>query len=574
MESYSLINIKALNPLLFVIGSLPFCIMAEKIPSVGFTSGELLQNNPMLNVPSAPRSKGINEPQRDSAQSRTENNRRPEERGPEIKVNRIIVINLPVSANKEVLEFVEQYRGVMMTLHELRAVAVEITSLLQVHGERLSYAYIPNQKITDGTVQINVMNGHLEAINIYSNTSLVKDTIINNYVEKIYGMKGSIADTERGLLSISDLPGVGELSPFLSSGAEAGGSILNLELKPASRFDGVIVFDNSGLVSSGRNRIGTQVSVNSPLGLGDRLQALAYFSPDFIQINNDSKHGNTVISRVSYDLPLGANSTRAGASFSRVNYKLGGPVLSGLGDGFAEIASLYGSYSLIRSNSSNMTLGASVDLKRMSDKFWGEENTRTASVLTLQLSGNIPGLLLGKPNIIQYQLAYTGGRLNNNDSWNGLNTKGEFFKANQNIKYQQGLTPGMSFSLTISGQQSSKNLDGAEKMALGGPYAVRAYSNSAASADNAWMISPGFNISVPGVDGMTAEIFYDYANGKIQKFSRQPQNVKLRGYGIGLNYDINSNVFINASYAWRDGHDDLLQSQTKAMGWITAGIRF
>lgn len=575
MENRQAVAVSTLQRLLPITISLllPFNVSAENVPPVGSVSGELLQNNPMLNAPLAPRSKGLTELVQKEP-SPAKDNQAAKEKGPTLKVNHINVIDMPESIQQDVQTLVKQYAGNMMTLPELRAVAVQITALLQRQGELLSYAYIPHQQVIDGLVTIQVFNGHLEAMTLAHNSSLIKDKIINNYINRIFQRGLNVKEVERKLLAISDLPGVGEMTPFLAAGNEPGGSILNLELKPAPRLEGVAVFDNAGSISTGRNRIGLQVNVNSPLGRGDRLQALAYFSPDVMQINNDSKHGNTIISRVSYDMPINTNGTRAGVSYSKVNYKLGGAALQDLGDGFAEITSLYGSHALIRRERSNMTLDVNLDLKRMSDIFWEQNNLRTASALMLQLSGNIARALLGRPNVVQYQLAYTAGRLANNADWNGLKTKGAYFKATQNIQYQQGLRPGLIFKLLFNGQLASKNLDGAEKMSLGGPYAVRGYSNSAASVDSGWLVSAGLSYALPAVDGLTAELFYDYAAGDVQKFSKQPAKVTLRGYGIGLNYNVTSKLFINASYAWRHGREQRLQPQNKAMGWLTAGWRF
>lgn len=88
------------------------------------------------------------------------------------------------------------------------------------------------------------------------------------------------------------------------------------------------------------------------------------------------------------------------------------------------------------------------------------------------------------------------------------------------------------------------------------------------------LFPPAINFSVPGVEGLSTEFFYDYAKGKIQKFSPQSIKVSLAGYGVGLSYKFNSVAFINASYAWRKGETELISHQNKAMGWITIGFQF
>lgn len=538
----------------------------------GSVSGELLQNNPQLSAPPPPVAEGKTAPLATTPVPQQDDD---SHAGPSVMVRQIKVNNVPASCQEAVQRLTASLGNRRMTLKGLKNVAVTLTALMQKHGEFLSYAYIPNQKITDGVVQINVMNGHLERINLLSNASLVRNSVINRYLARINATSSKkIARIGEDLLILSDLPGIGALSPSLARGDTPGGSLLNLELSAAPRYSGYVMVDNMGSESSGRNRAGAQLNVNSPFGLGDRFQALAFFSPDWIQTNKKSTHGNTNIARVSYDAPVSASGTRAGLSFSHVNYKLGGPVLAGLGNGFARVLTLYGSQSILRNARHNLTFSVNAERKFMNDKFWGEKNARQASILRIQFDGSRLGSWWGRGNVLQYSLAWSAGRLSNSDAWNGLNTKGAFYKANQVIKFQQRLLQGVVFNFRLEGQQASKNLDGAEKASLGGPYAVRAYSNSAVSTDNELLASAGLNVAVPGVKGLSAGVFYDYAAGKVNKFSPQPQIVHLQGSGVELNYQFNDKYFINASYAWRIGEDKWLPAQHKAMGWITAGFTF
>ncbi|MBK0001058.1 ShlB/FhaC/HecB family hemolysin secretion/activation protein [Erwinia sp. S38] len=536
---------------------------------VGSVSGQLLQNNPVLTTPPPLPTKNT-----EKLTPPTEKKIEEDEGGPTVYISEVIVKDVSENAKSDVKHLVDRYKNKNMTFPALKNLAINITSLLQKHGERLSYAYIPEQKMQNGILIMNVMNGHIEAIKINQNSSLVNDKTVNRYVAQMYELKDKIKALETSMSRISDLPGVENLSSFLSVGNEAGGSILALDLTAAPRLNGTVLFDNMGSISSGRSRLGVQLNVNSPSGIGDRLQALAYAAPDFLQTNNDSKHGNTLIGRLSYDAPVNVKGWRLGAAVSRVSYRLGGPVLHGLGDGFADVASLYSSWTLLRREKRTINLGATFDYKRMQDKFWGMKNIRHAPILSLQLSGDNQGELWDRPNILQYQFSPSIGRLSNLDDWNGNHTRGRFVKLTENATFMQALYPRISFTLNFSGQQTSKNLDGAEQMSLGGPYAVRAYSNSAASVDSGWVASPSLNLALPWFENASLNLFYDYGKGKIQKFAPSTQKIVLKGYGVGLNYQLNSWFFINASYAWRQGKDELLGPQNKSTGWITTGINF
>ncbi len=547
-----------------------FPAQAVSTVNIGSVSGELLQNNPMLRNDVTPSSKPLEKLDGQHAESIEA-----EDAGvPAILIKTIHVTHVPPSSQQAVEALIKPFAGKRMTFIALKNLAVRITAMLQEKGERLSYAYIPDQQVTDNTVTLDVLNGHIEAVKLGDNQSLLAHQFVNNYLSKMATRKTQITELEQFMSRIADLPGVGNVSSYLSPGEEPGGSLLTLNLLAGPRVDGVMVFDNMGSVSSGRNRLGMQLNVNSPLGMGDKLQLLAYVAPDFLQINHKSDHGNTLIGRLAYDLPIGYRGSRWGLAVSRVNYKLGGPTLSGLGNGYADIASLYASYPLLRSDNSHLNLGANLDWKRMHDRFWGMNNDRHTPVLGLQLSGDKQGALGRRPWMLQYQLAASAGRISNADEWNGASTRGHFLKLMQNLNYLQSLTPGVNLTLNFTGQQANKNLDGAEKMSLGGAYAVRAYGNSAASVDSGYVISPGISIPVPWLDKARFELFYDYGRGKMQKFAPQSQKVVLKGYGIGLAYNFTQSAFINASYAWRQGNEPLLGPQNKATGWITAGLQF
>ena len=555
--------------IVLICGIIPRSAVATVLPDTGSVSGQLLQNNPMLNSTPPPRGEdSVTLPAPEPAEKENKKD------GPQLYVSRIKINDLPLSAAPDVNLLLAHYRHQNMTLNQLRNIAIDITALIQAKGERLSYAYVPDQKITHGVVTINVMQGFIEAIRIHRNRSLVSDATVNRYVEEMIAFKNKIQAVDSALLKISDLPGVGNISSFLRPGKQPGSSALWLDLTPSRRVTGALVFDNMGSLSSGRDRIGAQINLNSPFGIGDRFQALVYAAPDFLQTTHDSDKGNTLIGRLAYDAALGGRGQRLGLAASRVSYKLGGPALRGLGDGYASIFSLYGSYPLVRSAMRNLTVGFNLDFKRLQDNFWGMKNARRAELLALEFSADRQGRVWEKPTFFQYQIAPAVGRLENSDDWNGGDTKGRYFKLNETAHYLLGLSPGITLSMNFSGQQASRNLDGAEKLSLGGPYAVRAYSNSAASVDSGWIASPSLRLSVPEMENTTVELFYDYARGKLQKYAPVSQEVTLKGYGVGLNYNVATWGFIHGSYGWRQGRDKLVTPQNKATAWLTMGVFF
>nr|WP_245615973.1 ShlB/FhaC/HecB family hemolysin secretion/activation protein [Andreprevotia chitinilytica] len=473
--------------------------------------------------------------------------------GEAFHVARIEVDDVPEALRAAVDAAVAPYRDQQMSLGMVRNVAVKVTMALQDGGERLSYAYVPNQDIVDGVVHLKVLRGHIESASLGKNTSLVMDKVLKSYLAKGVSPTGDVPTAESQLLRLADLPGVGGTTPVLAAGQEPGGSALTVDVAPGERIEGLLVMDNNGSKTSGKLRMGTQLTLNSPLGMGDRFQAVLYEAPEVIQTNHDSDGGgHTWIGRLSYDLPMGADGGRAGFAYSQVGYQLGGETYRRYGfEGFAKVWSLYGSYPLIRTATRNLSLSANLDYKQMFDSSLSDD-LRSASMATLQLSGDVQGQIAGLPNVLQYQFSISGGDFTNTPGdWS--RTNGKFLKTTQSVKLSQGLMPGLYLDLPFSAQQASRNLDGSEKMSLGGPSGVRAFNGDVASVDTGWLFTPTVNWSVPWVDGLTAQLFYDYGRGTTQKTSNQYENIfALGGYGAGLSYALPGRAVFSASYARRD----------------------
>src|SRR5438105_2716236 len=110
---------------------------------------------------------------------------------------------------------------------------------------------------------------------------------------------------------IADLAGV-QPKATLEAGTQPGFTNLILELVPTTFAQYDLTVDNAGSRYTGRNRLSAGVTLNSPLGIGDRLSARAVTS---------GANLNSV--QVSYDAPLGYSSVRAGAYATDTTYKLG-----------------------------------------------------------------------------------------------------------------------------------------------------------------------------------------------------------------------------------------------------------
>ncbi|MCW0453933.1 Heme/hemopexin transporter protein HuxB [Xanthomonas sacchari] len=539
------------------------------------SSGALLQRNPLLNPPRNPRARedpAIEGPAPAAAPAADATS------APRLHVTQIVVDNAPAILAPQIAALVAPYRDRDMSLAQLRGVAVQITKLLLDHGESISYAYVPQQDIRDGVVRLRVLRGHIESIALQRNRSPVHDTVLQSYLERGLSASGDVRQAQSQVLRLADLPGVGAVTPVLSPAASAGGSRLAISVEAAPRWTGALVADNAGSAATGRNRLGAQLGINSPFGLGDRFQMVAYGAPRSIQSDHAGDGGNTLIGRISYDLPIGARGARAGLSASRVDYTTGGRYRSYGFTGFANVSGLYASYPLIRNEANTLSLGATLDDKRMTDAYayFGQSNARSARVVGAELSGDRKSAFLGLPTAWQYAAGVSVGYLRNDRGWDPTgHTRGRFLKATQSARLSQSLGTDASIDLALHAQQTSRTLDSSEKMTLGGPNAVRAYGIDTLSADSGYVASATINAAVPTSPGLTAQVFYDLGQATLQKFARHERNrVRLAGYGVGLSYVFGTRATLRMSYALPRGQDALLGKDRTPMLWANLVVRF
>ena len=140
----------------------------------------------------------------------------------------------------------------------------------------------------------------------------------------------------------------------------------------------------------------------------------------------------------------------------------------------------------------------------------------------------------------------------------------------------QSVTESISLYASINGQFAFKNLDVSEKMELGGMYAVRAYPEGEAYADEGYVLTmearmklPKFFERLPGQMQLIG--FVDTGSVTVNKnpWTDEPNSRTLSGAGIGINWMDYNNFSMRAYYAFKLG-DEVATSAPDSSGrfWI------
>ena len=444
--------------------------------------------------------------------------------------------------------------GSELTLSELRGMASRIADYYHRNGYFVAQAYLPAQDIKEGAVTIAVLEGRYGNVTLRNQTNL-SDALLNGLLEGLNrGDTIAIAPLEERLLLLSDLPGVTVRSTLIP-GASVGASDLIVDVTPGQRVTGSVEADNAGNRYTGDLRVGATVNINEPLGQGD------VFTVRGLTSGSGLKYG-----RASYQAQFGRAT--AGVAYTGLEYRLGKEFSSLQAHGTAQIGSVYGSYPLIRSRNTNLYALLNFDAKTFEDKVDATSTVtdKKAQVLMASLFGNHRDTL-GGGGYSGYSLTWSYGDIDIETPGARAvdaataRTNGHFNKVGFTAMRLQSLMGPLSLYGAIKGQVASKNLDISEKMGLGGVYAVRAYPEGEAFADEGYVVNletrlllPRFSEGLPGQLHLIA--FVDTGTVTVNKnsWTAGDNHRTLSGAGVGFVWAAYNNFVVTAYYAHKLGN--------------------
>ncbi|CAN7363545.1 ShlB/FhaC/HecB family hemolysin secretion/activation protein [Massilia sp. LjRoot122] len=444
--------------------------------------------------------------------------------------------------------------GRQVNLAQLQVLAERVNTLYRDADYILTRTTIPVQDVTGGQVQFSVLEGRLGKVRI----ERIDDVRVHE--RQIEAIVASLPtdrpltqrELERAMLMLSDMPGM-SVQASIETGEQAGSFDLILEIKSVPRYSLSVDADNHGSKATGEYRAGVMARLNGPFGRGDNL--------DVRLMSSFGKGLN--FGRVSYEAPLGPSGLRAGVAYSHVRYELGEEFSALDAYGTADVLEFSATYPVLRSRLRNLFAKASLEYKQLDDRIGAvdiESDKRIQSLglgLVYERRDRLFGggyssasitLFVGKLDLRSPEdLAADQDAL-------GYRTDGRFVRASYVASRLQSITPAISAYVAVAGQFSNKNLASADKIAVGGPRAVRAFSSASGIGDEAhianielrWSATPDTSLSV----------FYDIGRVRIYHRPRAgAMNTQtLSGAGLGLYWNLAQGMALRASLAWQNQH--------------------
>ena len=473
-----------------------------------------------------------------------------------IVVNTLNLTGNSLYSEAELLAVTDFVAGKELSLGQLQAMAARIAAFYHEKGYFVAQAYLPAQEIKQGAVSIAVLEGRYGDISL-RNQSNLSERQANGALDGLNS--GDVIDSaplESRLLLLSDTPGV-NVKSTLVPGSAVGEADLIVDVTPGQRITGSVEADNAGNYYTGEYRLGATLNINNLAGQGDvaTLRALTTF--------NGLDYG-----RASYQMQFG--KATAGVAYSRMEYELGKDFSDLDANGTADIASVFGSYPLIRSRNTNLYAHLGYDYRTFEDRIDAIPvvTEKNAHVLMAGLHANHRDDFAGG-GLTGASLTWSSGQLDIETpearAADAITARsnGHYDKLGFHLMRLQHITDRLSLYGAVSGQVASKNLDSSEKMSLGGMYGVRAYPQGEAFGDEGYLATLEARLLLPQFyDQQVGQVhLIGFVDGGTVKVNKDPwdgsdNSRTLSGTGVGVNWIDNNNFSVKAYYAHKLGSED------------------
>ncbi len=460
--------------------------------------------------------------------------------GVQFKLNTISVKADFKYKQKAVNKITNKYVGKNITLTQLDQCAAELTHYFRTHGYPAAVCYAPQQRATNGNLELAVMTGKLANVTI-DNKSKLTDEVAQMIAGVLQSGQEITTDRlETVLYRLNDIGGI-RAAGILSAGAQTGTSDLKIQIDDEKNVRVIGYVDNYGTKAAGRYQYGIVDDIYNVDHHGEHVSVTG-------MISNDHQKNYSA----SFDLPYGHTGTITGIKVGRNSYELGGKFKNLDANGIADSINVYAKTPLLRTTYHSQYVNYGYDYRRLKD------NIDAYSINSKRRSQDVYAGwqedFRGSRSATSYNVTLTQGHLQMvTDDARTFHpgTEGNYTKGIMDVTNVQGLGKHFDVLFHGQGQLANKNLDSSEQIYLGGASGVRAYPQGAAAGDMGWLGTAELRYHT-NLPGLMLSTYYDTGCTRATK-DGQNGSMTRHGWGLGLTYSMPNQYFFRFDYARRIG---------------------
>jgi hemolysin activation/secretion protein len=438
--------------------------------------------------------------------------------------------------SKEQLESItELYIGQALELPLLESAAQAVTDYYRKKGYTLALAYVPQQDVKFGVVELAVLEGRIGDITVSGNKYYSSSFIKGHFAQAMEENVARNESLERGLLLLNEYPGL-KTSATLAPGKFAGATDVHITAEDKRPLHFMLDMNNYGFNNISRYRFGAGVEVGNVLVDGGTLTLNGIMG----------NHPNQLLfGMANYSMPIGVHGTKLVVGGSEGKFDVGAELAALQIRGRITTGDIAVTHPLIKSRFQNLLgeFGFSAKHNKLTvlNNLVGDDAIRALKLGVnwdrLDLSGRWYASVYGFQGLGQF----LGGMSDNSVQSTRQGADNRFTKATLAAGRIQSLGHDVLLVVKGSGQITTGPVVVIEQMLLGGPDSVRGYQLGERFVDEGYTVSaetriPFFPSLMPtALKETQGAIFIDYGAGLLRNPSPGEQrSTSMTGTGVGL----------------------------------------
>jgi hemolysin activation/secretion protein len=476
-----------------------------------------------------------------------------------LKLRRFKIVGNTAIPTEDLERLVAPWEGREVTLADLKAAANRITLHYRSYGYQISWAYIPQQVVKDGDIEIAVVEGRIDKVLVQGNehysTSFILDHVIGVQDQETLDLDL----LERGLLGLNDYPGI-SVTAKLAPGGGPGTSDLYLSVADKYPVNVAFDYDNFGSENVAENRVGLTVETFNLFELGH-----------WISVRGVTGFGEGDLAYLtgSYNAPL-PNGLKATVYGSLYDYEAGGDVavFEPLGDGTVFGGTL--SYPILRNKQWSVIPEVGYEHKDLTQELFGIEisNDRLRVAIAgvrFEWNDDFNGRWLGSFHMRFGLEGFADGLEADDPDASRQGAGGDFTKGTFILYRLQKVTSWVHFIGRVNYQFAGDPLVVSEQIGIGGPDSVRGYPPFQYMGDRGYTASIEARIKLPFLDSIwdpwndqrtlfdmvQLAVFADTGEGELENPGLgEDDRLRLSGAGVGLRIQYPGRLTARLDIGW------------------------
>lgn len=444
--------------------------------------------------------------------------------------------------------------GQKISLADLYDIASAMTSQYRNDGYILTRVIVPPQTIDDGIARLRVVEGYVDKISVSGGQDSARP-LIESYASRIrQDGPANIRDIERSLLLINDLPGIKARSILSPSKTNTGASDLQI-LVTRKPFDAQLDANNYGTKYLGPYQLGAAGSLNSALGMNERITAQTVYAP------GARLEPELMYYALGYMQPVGMLGTKIRLDASYTDTDPGFTLKQFDVEGKSEFLAATVEHPFIRSRRINLNGHLTLDARdvKTEDNIQPDRKDRIRAVRSGARLEYLSTALGVAYNMAEFEvsqgLSILGSTDNKGSNVSRPGADQTFTKIEAELQRLQRVAESINVLAAVHGQKASNPLLTSEQFGVGGMNYGRGYDPSEIIGDDgvAGKLEVQWQkpVNLPFIDEWQAFGFYDIGRVWQQEASSSVLKTNsLASTGFGMRGTFESGTSMDALVAF------------------------